>query len=77
MPLPSEASQKGGNGSAEEDTTVTLKKEEALDIQDGSITKTPLAEEEASNITSTDIPNGGLTAWLQVAGAFCIYLTTW
>ena len=24
-----------------------------------------------------EIPDGGLFAWLQVAGAFCIFLNTW
>lgn len=27
--------------------------------------------------TSIEAPNGGLGAWLQVAGAFCLYFNTW
>lgn len=26
---------------------------------------------------TTEVPDGGAIAWLQVTGAFCINLTTW
>ena len=32
-------------------------------------------EEPASQLL--DPPNGGLTAWLQVLGSFCLYFNTW
>lgn len=25
----------------------------------------------------SEVPNGGFKAWLQVAGAFCLFLNTW
>ncbi|EEU37488.1 uncharacterized protein NECHADRAFT_51300 [Fusarium vanettenii 77-13-4] len=39
------------------------------------------ASDEAPSVndtsTSTVIPDGGLLAWLQVAGSFCLYFCTW
>ena len=36
-------------------------------------------EDDSHSIASTvdDIPDGGAQAWLQVAGSFCINLSTW
>ena len=36
----------------------------------------PLTHEESDPV-ACEIPNGGFTAWLQVVGAFCIFLNTW
>lgn len=38
--------------------------------------KTAVQEETVTKSGSTK-PNGGLRAWLQVAGAFFLYLNTW
>ena len=35
------------------------------------------SQNHAASISDLETPNGGLTAWLQVAGAFCLYLNTW
>ena len=32
---------------------------------------------ETSQTSSDEIPDGGFFAWLQVAGAFCIFFNTW
>lgn len=36
-------------------------------------------EDDSRSIASIvdDIPDGGAAAWLQVAGSFCINLSTW
>ena len=33
--------------------------------------------EEASASLPVEVPNGGLMAWIQVAGAFSIFFNTW
>ncbi|KAK8085441.1 hypothetical protein PG997_006712 [Apiospora hydei] len=34
-------------------------------------------KEEAVGNVSRAVPNSGVTAWLQVLGAFCLYFNTW
>ena len=43
-----------------------------------------VSDESSSHLTyeapapvACEIPNGGFKAWLQVVGAFCIFLNTW
>jgi hypothetical protein len=36
-----------------------------------------LGGEETPASASDTVPNGGLVAWVQVAGAFCIFFNTW
>ena len=35
------------------------------------------AEEGDSTRQTNEVPDGGFTAWVQVASTFCIYLNTW
>ncbi|KAI1647047.1 MFS general substrate transporter [Daldinia loculata] len=45
---------------------------EDADMKSPQVTATPLAEPKTS-----DVPDGGLVAWLQVLGAFVIMLASW
>jgi hypothetical protein len=35
------------------------------------------AKESNHSTAKREIPNGGTLAWLQVLGAFCLYINTW
>ena len=37
----------------------------------------PMNSSKESKLPSSEAPNGGLSAWLQVAGAFFLYFNTW
>lgn len=34
-------------------------------------------EEVATPPATSEVPNGGFAAWLQVVGAFCLFFNTW
>lgn len=41
-----------------------------------------LGEKQAEPVShlapvGSEVPNGGFKAWLQVAGAFCLFFNTW
>jgi len=46
------------------------------DRQNGSADAAGVKDEKPTPPTS-EIPNGGLTAWLQVAGAFFLFFNSW
>ena len=50
-----------------------------IDIDAIQVEKNHIKEKSAETLqTSSDkIPDGGFFAWLQVAGAFCIFFNTW
>ncbi len=52
---------------------------ERTDIDASQMEKSQGKEEPAETVQahSTNIPDGGFFAWLQVAGAFCIFFNTW
>ena len=52
---------------------------EKTDIDASQTEKSQGKEEPAETLQdySTKIPDGGFFAWLQVAGAFCIFFNTW
>lgn len=52
---------------------------EALEHDDAGNPADQVNEEltDYTRTTTSEAPNGGLHAWLQVAGAFCLYLNTW
>lgn len=47
---------------------------DATQVENGHAKEEPVETLEAS---SNKIPDGGFFAWLQVAGAFCIFFNTW
>lgn len=47
---------------------------DATRAQNGHAKEEPAGTLEAS---SNKIPDGGFFAWLQVAGAYCIFFNTW
>lgn len=52
---------------------------EMATIDTTPVEKGPIDEEQVEKLEafSNEIPDGGLFAWLQVAGAFCIFFNTW
>jgi len=43
-----------------------------------SLSRDKSEERQATPASAPDtVPNGGLVAWVQVAGAFCIFFNTW
>ena len=65
--------------SASERDLVTADELDKTDIDTTQVEKDYTQEEPAkTGQTSSDqIPDGGFFAWLQVAGAFCIFFNTW
>lgn len=51
----------------------------AMDSTKDTADGNPLVESSFSvdDASPKPIPNGGLLAWLQVAGSFCLYFCTW
>ena len=41
-----------------------------------AVNDTPTSDMSRNNPNS-EIPNGGLVAWLQCAGSFCLFLNCW
>jgi hypothetical protein len=54
---------------------ITSEKNPLVDAEMGGATL-PLQELKPSTLTQ-EVPNGGAMAWIQVLGAFCLYLNTW
>ena len=50
-----------------EEKTASLSSDVSQNNSDGANTAPP----------PPPIPNGGLIAWLEVVGSFCVYFTTW
>lgn len=50
-----------------------------MDTKKNAADDSPMAESTSSveDAPPSPIPNGGLIAWLQVAGSFCLYFCTW
>ncbi|KAK6713572.1 hypothetical protein SNK04_004537 [Fusarium graminearum] len=50
-----------------------------MDTEKTTADDSPTAESTSSveDASPSPIPNGGLIAWLQVAGSFCLYFCTW
>lgn len=50
-----------------------------MDTKKTTADDSPTAESTSSveDASPSAIPNGGLIAWLQVAGSFCLYFCTW
>ena len=64
---------------ASERELVAADKIDKTDIDASQVEKYHTTEEpaETSQRSSDKIPDGGFFAWLQVAGAFCIFFNTW
>ncbi|KAH8680624.1 major facilitator superfamily domain-containing protein [Xylariales sp. PMI_506] len=50
----------------------------ASDLSDDGPARAPATQDDAITATvTTEPPDGGLTAWLQVVGSWCLYFNTW
>lgn len=68
----------GSTNTSERELAVVDDTEET-NINATKVEKGHAREEAAATLeaSSNKIPDGGFFAWLQVAGAFCIFFNTW
>lgn len=74
--MPQEEYQQPPNEKASRDGAMQLGLGTEAEVTSGSPPSTVPSPAPEDGVATTAAPNGGLVAWLQVAGCFALYLNT-